>query len=125
MFTGFPQQDQRDFRGTRGKYQPGGGFAKALSDLPQVVGESFDNPMGALQGMIRRGDRFTGGMAVMLSLIFAFFAGMILTKGVLGSLIAAMSGLTGLQLADSAASLNQGASYLAGRWPCPSAESRP
>lgn len=116
MFTGFPQNQQTKYQGqTRDSFNPGGAFLRALSDLPQVVRSAFSNPTGALQGMIHRGDRYTGVMMVLLSLVFAFLAGMILAKGMLGSLFSVMSGLTGLQLADSAASLNQGVSYLAGK----------
>jgi hypothetical protein len=116
MFSNFPQNQQANYQGQpRDSYSPGSAFVRALSDLPQVVRSAFADPMGTLQGMIRRDDRFTGGLMVGLSLIFAFFAGMILTKGALGTLLTAMSGLTGLQLADSAASLNQGVSYLAGK----------
>jgi hypothetical protein len=116
MLTGFPQNQEANYQGqSRDSYSAGGALARALSDLPQVVRSAFTDPMGTLQGMMRRGDRLTGGVMVLLSLILAFLAGMILTKGALGMLFSAMSGLTGLQLADSAASLNQGVGYLAGK----------
>lgn len=116
IFTGFPQSRQSAYRGQpRDGFNPGGGFAKALSDLPQVVKGAFTDPAGALQGMIRREDRYTGAIVVLLSLLFAFLAGMILVRGALGSLFTVASGMTGLQLADSAASLNQGVNYLAGK----------
>jgi hypothetical protein len=116
MLTGFPENQQADYQGhSRDSFNPGGAFVRALSDLPQVFRSAFDNPTGALQGMMRRGDRFTGGILVLLSLVFAFLAGMILTKAALGTLFSVLSGLTSQQMADSAASLNQGVGYLAGK----------
>lgn len=116
MLPNFPQNQQANYQGQpRGGYGPGSGFARALSDLPQVVRGAFADPLGTLQGMMRRDDRFTGVIMVAISLILAFLAGIILTNGILGMLFSAMSGLTGLQLAQSAASLNQGVGYLAGK----------
>jgi hypothetical protein len=116
IFTGFAQSQQSPYRGQpRDGFNPGGGFAKALGDLPQVVKGAFTDPAGALLGMVRREDRITGAIVVLLSLLFAFLAGMILVRGALGSLFSAASGMTGLQLADSAASLNQGVNYLSGK----------
>ena len=116
MFANFPQDQQaNNHTQPRDGFATDGGFARAMSDLPQVVRGAFVDPMGTLQGFIRRDDRYTGGIMVVLSLILAFLAGMILTKGALGGVFSAMSGLTGVQLADSAASLNQGVGYLAGK----------
>jgi len=116
ILTGFPQTQQASYEGqSRDSFNPGSAFSKALSDLPQVVKGAFLNPTGTLQGMIRREDRYTGVILLFLSLVFAFLAGMILTKGVLGTVFAATGGIAGLQLADSAASLNQSVSYLAGK----------
>ena len=116
ILTGFPQTQQAVYEGqSRDSFNPGSAFSKALSDLPQVVKGAFINPTGTLQGMIRREDRYTGVILLFLSLVFAFLAGMILAKGVLGTVFAATGGVAGLQLADSAASLSQGVSYLAGK----------
>ena len=117
VFTGFTQNQQTAFRGQprSGFHSGSGGFAKALGELPQVIRGAFINPAGTLQGMIRREDRVTGAALVLLSLLFAFLAGMILVRGALGSLISMASGITSLQLADSTASLNQGINYLAGK----------
>ena len=116
MLTGFPQNQEANYQGQpRDGFSAGSALVRALTDLPQVVRSAFTDPMGTLQGMVRRDDRLTGGVMVLLSLILAFLAGMILTSGALGALFSTMSGLTGLQLADSTASLNQGVSYLAGK----------
>ncbi len=115
-FTGLSQNQPAAWQGKpRDSYNPGGAFSKALSDLPQVVRGVFSNPTGTLQGMIRREDRYTGVILLFLSLILAFLAGMVLVKGALGTLFSVMSGVTGLQLAGTAASLNQGIAYLAGK----------
>jgi len=120
VLSNFPQTQQANYQGqAHDSYSPGSAFMRALLDLPQVVKSAFTDPMGTLQGMIRREDRFSGGIVVLLSLIFAFLAGMILTRSALGTLFSAMSGLTGLELADSTASLNQGVSYLAGKIAAP------
>jgi len=116
MFTGFPQNQQTAYQGQiRDSFNPGSAFSKVMSDLPQVVKGAFVNPMGTLQGMIRREDRYTGVIALLVSLVLAFMAGMILVKGILLSLFSMTSGITGLQFAESTASLNQGVSYLAGK----------
>ena len=122
MLSNFPQNQQANYQ-AQSRDGAGGALLRALLDLPQVIRGAFTNPASTLQGMIRREDKYTGGIVVLLSLIFAFLAGMILTKGALGMLLSTMSGLTGLQLADSAASLNQGGGggggggvgYLAGK----------
>ena len=116
VFTGFPQNQEANYQGhTRDSFSAGSAMVRSLSDLPQVIRTAFVDPMGTMQGMMRRDDRLTGGMLGVLSLILAFLAGMILTKGILATLFSAMSGLTGLQLAESAASLNQGVNYIAGK----------
>jgi hypothetical protein len=116
VFTCFPQNRQSDYQGhTRDGYGPSGALARAISDLPQVVKGALTNPTGTLQGMVRREDRYTGGILLLLSLLFAFLAGMVLVKGILYSLFSMTSGITGLQFAESAASLNQGVGYLAGK----------
>lgn len=116
ILTGPQQGRQAAYEGqSRDSYNPGGAFSNTLSDLPQIARGAFTNPTATLQGMIRREDRFTGMLLLMLSVIFAFLAGMILVKGALGSVFAVAGGVTGLQLADSAASLNQGVAYLAGK----------
>ena len=114
-FTGYTQNAQSNWRGQPKDGVPSGGFSQALSDLPQVIRGAFLNPAGTLQGMLRREDRVTGGILLFLSLAFAFLAGMVLSKGALGAVFAVVSGLTGLQFAETAASLNQGVNYLAGR----------
>ncbi|MBN1777914.1 MAG: hypothetical protein JW811_07305 [Clostridiales bacterium] len=120
VLSNFPQNQQANYQGQpRDGYNRGSAFMRALLDLPQVVRSAFTDPMGTLQGMIRREDRFSGLIVVLLSLLFAFLAGMILTRGALGVAFSAMSGLTGLELADSAASLNQGVGYLAGKVAAP------
>ncbi len=116
VFTGFSQSQQTAHQSQpRDSFNPNGAFYRAVSELPQVVKGAFANPVGTLQGMVRRGDRYTGAILVFLSAMFAFLAGMILVRGALGSLFSMASGVAGLQLADSAASLNQGVSYLAGK----------
>ena len=116
VFTGPPQTRQAVYDGqSRDSFNPGGAFSNTLSDLPQIARGAFTSPTATIQGMIRREDRFTGVLLLALSAIFAFLAGMILVKGALGAVFAVAGGVTGLQLADSAASLNQGVAYLAGK----------
>ncbi len=100
---------------SRESFNPGGSFAKILSDLPGVVKGAFTSPMDTLLGMVRREDRFTGGLLALLSMIMAFLTAMVMVRGIFGSLFAITSSVTGLQLAGSAASLKQGVAYLAGR----------
>lgn len=116
IFTGFSQSQQTPHHSQpRENFNPNGALYRAISELPQVVKGAFHNPVGTLQTMVRREDRYTGAILMLVSAMFAFLAGMILVKGALGSLFSMASGVTGLQLAGSAASLNQGVSYLAGR----------
>lgn len=117
LLTGAPENGrQSPFQGQpRDGYSSGGSFSKTLSDLPGVVRGAFTGPADTLLGMVRREDRYTGGVVVLLSLILAFLTGMIMTRGVLGVLFSIVTDVTGAELADSAASLNQGVSYLAAK----------
>ncbi|HPF88701.1 MAG TPA: zinc ribbon domain-containing protein [Candidatus Limiplasma sp.] len=117
LLTGIPENAQQmPYQNQpRDSYNPGGAFSKTLSDLPGVIKGAFTCPTDTLVRMIRREDRYTGLLIVGLSLIMAFLTGTIMVRGVLGSLFTLTSEVTGLELADSTASLNQGVSYLAGK----------
>ncbi len=105
-----------------GSYHAGGdrgAFVNALGDLPRVLGGLFRDPGDTLQGMMERGDLYTGGVAVGLTLLVTFLTAMIVTQGSISMLFNGLSSLFGLSLADSAASMNQGISYIAGKIAAP------
>ena len=93
----------------------GGALANAIVYLPKLVMGLVRNPGEALQGLIERGDVYTGGLIALLSLVLSFFNGLVLTRGAVSLLFGGLSGILGVQLAGDAASMNQGVNYIAGR----------
>lgn len=101
-----------------GQYNPGGGsgeFLSTLSYLPRVLTGMFRSPSDTLQGMLERGDRYTGAAVAGLSLLFTFLATLIFTRGAVNTALGGLSQLMGTSLAGSAASMNQGVNYIAGK----------
>ena len=92
-----------------------GAFANALSYLPRVFTGSFRDPGNILQGMMERNDVFTGALVAGLALLLTFLGAMVVTRGMIALLFSGISSLTGAQLANDTAGLNQGVSYIAGK----------
>lgn len=113
-YNGFPQGYQQPY----GQYNPGRGngeFVTTLSYLPRVLMGMFRSPGDTLQGMLERGDRYTGGVVAGLSLLLTFLATMIFTSGAVNAALSGLSQLLGTSLAGDAASMNQGVNYIAGK----------
>ena len=87
----------------------------ALSALPHTFLDSFLRPQEVLRGAMERRDRLTGPVVAGLTLLLTFLCGMVVMRSFVGVLLSAISALTGVSLASSAASMTQGVSYIAGR----------
>jgi len=86
-----------------------------LSDLPRAFLDSFVRPGEVLRRMVERRDLLSGPVVAVLVLVLSFLNGMVLMRGMVGELFRLVSALTGVSMAGSAASMNQGVSYIAGR----------
>ena len=90
-------------------------FSSAMSELPHVFSLSFKNPGEAFHSLLERSDTITGPILCGVVLLLSFFAGMTVARGVVSIFFSAVSSLTGVSLAGSASSMNQGINYVAGR----------
>lgn len=114
-YDGYPQGYQPvygRYNAAAGEHSP---LINALGNLPRVITGLFRDPAETLQGMMERNDLYSGGVIAGLSLLLTFLAAMIVTRGAVSSLFAALSGFTGTPLAGDAASMNQGINYIAGK----------
>ncbi len=91
------------------------GLLASLSELPRAFLDSFSRPGEVLYGMVERGDRLSGPIMMALVLALTFLAGMVIMRGFVGVLFEAFSMITGVSMAGTAASMNQGIRYIAGR----------
>ncbi len=91
------------------------GFFSTLSELPRAFLDSFTRPGEVLRAMVERRDRFGWLIVSALVLVLSFLSGMVLMRGLLSALLRAISTLSGMPLAATSASMNQGVSYIAGR----------
>lgn len=92
-----------------------GAFLNALSYLPRVLSGLLRDPGETLQGMMERGDVYTGGVVAGLSLVLTFLAAMIMTRGAISLAFGGLSSIFGFSPAGDAASMNQGINYIAGK----------
>lgn len=86
-----------------------------LCDLPHVFLDSFSKPVEVLRTLMERRDLLTAPLVAGIVLVLSFLCGMVVLRGLIGSLFSAIATLTGASLAQSASSMNQGISYVAGR----------
>lgn len=91
------------------------GLLNTLSELPRAFLDSFSRPGEVLYGMVERRDVLSGPVMAALVLALTFLAGMVIMRGFVGVLFEAVSMLTGVSMAGTAASMNQGIRYIAGR----------
>ena len=95
--------------------QPENGMMTALAELPRAFLGCFTRPGEVLRQMVERRDVFTCPVVSMLVLVLAFLGGVVVMRGFVGVLFQAIAALSGVTLAGSSASMNQGVSYIAGR----------
>lgn len=109
--TGYQQAYQYDMSMSR----PDNSLLTRLSELPRAFLESFVRPGEVLRAMVERRDVVSCLLVTVLVLALSFVGGMVIMRGFIGVLFSAVSALTGVSMAGSAASMNQGISYIAGR----------
>ena len=117
---GYPPYSQQAYpTGYQQPYQYGetrqNPFSSAVSELPQVFSLSFRNPGEAFHSLLERNDTVTGPLLCGVTLLLSFFAGMTVARGLVSVFFSVVSSLTGISLAGSASSMNQGINYVAGR----------
>ena len=95
--------------------QPENAVLTALMELPRAFLGSFTRPGEVLRHMVERRDFFTCPIVSMLVLVLSFLGGIVVMRGFVGVLFQAVAALSGVTLAGSSASMNQGISYIAGR----------
>lgn len=91
------------------------GFFTALTELPRAFLEGFTRPGEVLRSLVEKGDFISAPVVAALTLLCAFLGGMVLMRGFVGVLFGAVSRLTGVSMAGTSASMNQGISYIVGR----------
>ena len=90
-------------------------FLTVISDLPRAFLGSFTRPGEVLRQMVERRDLYSCPVTAAIVLLMSFLGGMVVMRGFVGVLFSLISALSGVQLAASDASMNQGISYIAGR----------
>ena len=90
-------------------------FLTVLAELPRSFLNCFTSPGEVLRGMVERREYYTGPVVAAVVLLLTFLGGMVVMRGFIGVLFSIISGFTGVQMAASSASMNQGISYIAGR----------
>lgn len=109
--TGYQQAYQYDMSMSR----PDNSLLTRLSELPRAFLDSFVQPGEVLRAMVERRDVVSGLIVAVLVLALSFVGGMVIVRSLIGVLFSVVSALTGVSMAGSAASMNQGISYIAGR----------
>ncbi len=114
-YQGYPPGYQQPYvYGQRPAREPRG-FLTALSELPRAFLDSFIRPGEVLRSLVEKGDYISAPVIAALVLLCAFLSGMVLLRGFVGVLFDAVSRLTGVSMAGTSASMNQGISYIVGR----------
>jgi len=98
-----------------GHAQEDNSFFTILSDLPHAFLNSFARPGEVLRTMVERRDHFSFPIVALLVLVLSFLGGVVMMRGFVNVLFSVISALTGVSMGGSAASMSQGASYIAGR----------
>lgn len=95
--------------------QEDNGFLTVIADLPRAFVNSFTRPGDVLRGMVERRDYYSCPVVAAVVLLLTFLGGMVVMRGFVGVLFKLVSALTGVSMAGTDASMNQGISYIAGR----------
>ena len=90
-------------------------FLTVLADLPRAFLNVFTRPGEVLKTMVERRDLYTCPVVAAVVLVLAFLGGMMMMRSFVGVLFDWIAALSGITLAGSSASMNQGISYIAGR----------
>lgn len=90
-------------------------FLTVIGDLPRAFVNSFAKPGDVLRRMVERRDLYSCPVAAAVVLLLTFLGGMVVMRGFVSVLFGMISALSGVQLAGTDASMNQGISYIAGR----------
>lgn len=130
-FAAYPQQGYQDpyqgqsFQNFPTGYQPPYAYGEqrpnanpvlsAISYLPHGFLYSFRNPSEVYREMLERNDKLTCPLVTAVMLLLSFLCGMTIMRSFVGIAFSLISTLTGVALASSSASMNQGISYVAGR----------
>ena len=118
-YGGYPQGYQQPYGYYSGGSGGHGAFLSTLGYLPRVLSGMIRDPGETLQGMMERGDIYTGGVVAGLTLLLTFLTAIIFSRGAVSALFGGLSGLLNLTLANDAASMNQGVNYIAGKIAAP------
>jgi len=86
-----------------------------LADLPRAFLNSFTRPGEVLRGMVEKRDYYSGPVVAAVVLLLSFLGGMVVMRGFVSELFDVIAALSGVPLAGTDASMNQGISYIAGR----------
>lgn len=98
--------------------QPAGednSFLTVLADLPRAFVNCFTHPGDVLRQMVERRDVYSCPVVAAVVLLLTFLGGMVVMRGFVGVLFHMISALSGVSMAATDASMNQGISYIAGR----------
>jgi len=90
-------------------------FLNVVADLPRAFLNSFTRPGDVLRQMVERRDLYSCPVVAAVVLILTFLGGMVVMRGFVAVLFSMISALSGVSMAASEASMNQGISYIAGR----------
>ncbi|MBR5545519.1 MAG: zinc ribbon domain-containing protein [Clostridia bacterium] len=90
-------------------------FLSILAELPRAFVNCFTRPGDVLRQMVERRDLYSCPVVAAVVLILTFLCGIVVMRGFVGVLFGMISAFSGVPLAGSEASMNQGISYIAGR----------
>lgn len=110
-YTGYPQGYQQPYQGSPSFGARPEPFANCLHLISPFLRGSLKSPTSALQLLIDRRDWLMGIFTTALALLLAFLGTMVITRGLLASVMSLFSGAA----SESAAQINQSANYIAGR----------
>lgn len=82
----------------------------SLEGLPRFFLDALKSPAQSAQGVVARGDFYTGLFVLLLSALLAFICAMLLTRGVLSALFTGLLSLSGVNGGDQ---ISQGIAYVA------------
>lgn len=113
--NGYPPGYQQPYIYGQQPVREGNSLMSVLSALPRAFLDSFTKPAEVLRGLAERRDLLTGPIVTCVVLLLSFLGGMVVLRSFISVIFSAISALTGMSLASTSASMNQGISYIAGR----------
>ena len=111
----YPTGYQQPYAYGQQPQQPENSFLNVVADLPRAFLTSFTRPGDVLRQMVERRDLFSCPVTAAVVLMMTFLSGMVVMRGFVGVLFDLIASFTGITLAGTSASMNQGISYIAGR----------